>query len=106
MAKFTFDTYIIYIKYYSFSSLSTTLIIFFFHIILEEIIATGSIKSMRKPTIPKRDEPVVIRVMSERTVIIISTGTTPITPFLTTFLPELVLENRPRVSEPNRAGIK
>ena len=61
---------------------------------------------MRKPTIPKRDEPVVIRVMSERTVIIISTGTTPITPFLTTFLPELVLENRPRVSEPNRAGIK
>jgi hypothetical protein len=34
------------------------------------------------------------------------TGTTPITPFFTTFLPELVLAKRPRVSEPNSAGIR
>ena len=34
--------------------------IFFFHIILEEIMATGSMKRIRKPTIPKSDAPLVI----------------------------------------------
>lgn len=65
--------------------------IFFFHIILEEIMATGSMKRIRKPTIPKSDAPLVILATKAIIVIIIITGTTPITPFLTTFLPELVL---------------
>ena len=37
------------------------------------------------------DAPLVILATKAITVIIIITGTTPITPFLTTFLPELVL---------------
>ena len=61
---------------------------------------------IRKPTMPNREEPVVIRTTRASTVIMTITGTTPITPFFTTFLPELVLAKRPRVSEPNSAGIR
>ena len=78
----------------------------FFHIMREEIIATGSMNNIRKPTIPNREEPLAIRTINAKTVMMTMTGTTPITPFLTVFLPELVLANRPSVREPNRAGIK
>lgn len=54
---------------------------------------------------PNREEPVVIRTTRASTVIMTITGTTPITPFYN-LLPELVLAKRPRVSEPNSAGIR
>lgn len=88
------------------SSFSTTLMIPFFHMIREEIIATGSINKIKKPTIPNREPPLVIRTKSANKATMISTGTTPAIPFFTTFLPDLVLENKPKVRDPNKAGIR
>lgn len=68
--------------------------------------ATGSINKIKNPTIPNKEPPLVIRTKRDKTVTIISTGITPITPFFTTFLPEVELENNPKVKEPNNAGIK
>lgn len=68
--------------------------------------ATGSINKIKNPTIPNKEPPLVIRTRRDKMVTIIRTGTTTITPFLTTFLPEVELENNPKVKEPNNAGIK
>jgi hypothetical protein len=86
-------------------SLSTTLITPFFHIILENIIAIGSIASIRKPTAPASEPPPIKRTAIAIIETITRTGITPTIPFLTTFFPEDVLLNNPSVSEPNSAGI-
>ena len=47
--------------------------------------ATGSINKIKNPTIPNNEPPLVIRTKRDKTVTIISTGITPITPFLLPF---------------------
>lgn len=47
--------------------------------------ATGSINKIKNPTIPNKEPPLVIRTKRDKTVTIISTGITPITPFLLPF---------------------
>ena len=61
---------------------------------------------IRKPTMPNREEPVVIRTTRASTDIMTISGSKPYTPVFTTFLPELVLAIRQRGSEPNSAGIR
>ena len=52
---------------------------------------------IRNPIIPNREPPLVMRTMNANMATITSTGMTPAIPFFTTFLPALLLENRPRV---------
>ena len=69
------------------------------------MIATGSISRIRKPTMPSSAEPILkMRAANDTSDTITMTGSTPLTPPLTTLLPALVLANRPSVMEPNSAG--
>ena len=68
------------------SSLSTTWMIPFFHMMREEMIAIGSMNRIRKPIIPNREPPLVMRTIRAKTVTIMITGMTPFTPPFTTFL--------------------
>jgi hypothetical protein len=74
--------------------------------IRDVIIATGSINKIKKPTMPYKDPPLVNLTTSVSMDTIMITGRTPINPFFTTFLPELILPNNPSVKEPNKDGIK
>ena len=98
---------LVLVRYYLLegASLSTTLIIPFFHIMREEMMEIGSMMRIRKPTMPYREPPPDTRTTTDAIVTSIMTGMTPMIPFFTTFFPELVLENRPSVREPNRAGM-
>ena len=58
------------------------------------------------PIIPNKEPPLVMRTNNANTATMTSTGMTPAIPFFTTFLPALLLENRPKVSDPNSAGIR
>lgn len=68
--------------------------------------AIGSMNKIRKPIIPNKEPPLVMRTRSANTATMIRTGITPAIPFFTIFLPDFVFENKPRVREPNNAGIR
>ena len=72
----------------------------------EEMMAIGSMNKIKNPIAPKREPSLVILTNRDKTVTITITGRTPFTPPFTIFFPELVFPKSPRVSEPNKAGMR
>ncbi len=73
------------------SSLSTTLIMPFFHMMREEMMAIGSMNKIKNPIAPKRESPLVILKNRDKTVTIAITGRTGKTKGVSCFVHELAI---------------